>query len=475
MVRRALAVVFVGLCSAVERSAVAQSVTESAAVSTAAARKTRTTDTLRLDLAGSIALALERATGVQLGRQDVRLSGAALLEAYGRYLPDLRAGASLFGQQGTLLLSSTALRASDASLYGSAYGLSSSINIFNGLRDREHLHAAMLEQHAAESSLQRAREQVAFDVTQAFYQVVLDRRLTAVARATLELSQARETQLAEQVKAGTRAPPDLFRQQAQTKFDETAVIDAANRVRADETQLLRRLREDPMQPHLIAEPAADTTPVSGVARQLSNLLSLSLSSRPDLQASRQRVDADVFEIHTAEGGRLPKIAFGVDLIGAGRVYGRDVIGGVDQLTIGQRPLGSQLGQQLFAVASLGISWDIFDRRRTGFDIERATAVAFRDRLSAEDLQLQIVGEVQRAIDDYDAASERLVASAAALRAAEEAFAAVQGRYDAGLATFVDVLSAQSALTQARALREQSVTGFALQKAVIQYVTGAPVP
>jgi outer membrane protein len=452
----------------------AQALPRSAVSRIAVSSEQRTPDTLRLDLSASISLALERASAVQLGRQDVRLSAAALLESYGRFLPDVRAGASAFAQQGTLLLSSTALRASDASLYGTAYGLSSSINLFNGLRDREHLRAALLEQHAAESSLQRAREQVAFDVTQAFYQVVLDRRLTAVARATLELSQARETQLVEQVNAGTRAPPDLFRQQAQTKFDETVVIDAANRVRADESLLLRRLREDPTRPHQIAEPPADTAPLAERQRPLVSLLAQSLASRTDLQSSRQRVDADAFEVRSAEGARLPKIVFGLDLIGAGRVYGRDVIAGVDQLTVGQRPLVSQLGQQLFAVGTLGLSWDLFDRHRTQFDVERAMAVAYRDRLATEDLQLQIIGDVQRAIDDYDAARERLVASAAALRAAEEAFAAVQGRYDAGLATFVDVLSAQGALTQARALREQSVTAVALQKALVRYVTGAPL-
>ncbi len=469
-----MAIALVALSGGTGRGVLAQGTSRSTAVFINGTRDQQRADTLRLDLTGSVAIALERATAVQLGQQDIRLTGVALLESYGRFLPDLRANAGSFAQRGTLLLSSTALRASDASLYGTAYGLSSSINLFNGLRDQEHLRATLLEQHVAESSLQRAREQVAFDVTQAYYQVVLDRRLSAVARATLELSQARETQLGEQVNAGTRAPPDLYRQQAQTKFDETTVIDAANRVRADETLLLRRLREDPMRAHVFAEPATDTTPLAMTDRQLPSLLTRSLTMRPDLDALRQRVDADEHERRSAEGARLPRIVFGIDLIGSGRVYGRDVIGGVDQLTVGQRPLLSQLGQQLFAVGSLGVSWDIFDRSRARLDIERATAVEFRDRLASEDLQLQVAGEVQRAIDDYDAANERLVASAAALRSAEEAFAAVQGRYDAGLATFIDVLSAQSALTQARALREQSITGFALVKAVIRYVTGAPV-
>ena len=430
-------------------------------------------DTLRLDLAQSIALALTRATAVQVGREAVELSGAALLESYGRFLPDARIGTATYSESGTMLLSSTALRPSSAGFYGAAYGVSTSLNLFNGLRDREHLRAAMLERDGATASLARAQQQVAFDVTQAFFQVMLDRRLEAVARASLELSRTREQQLAEQISAGLRAPPDLFRQQAQTKFDESAVIDASNRVRADESILLRRIREAPMRPHVLVEAPIDTAPLDAARLEPTELLQLALRQRDDLRAAAARLAADGHEARVASGARWPKVVLGLDLLGSGRVFGHESINGVNQLTTEQSPLTRQLGRQTFAVASLGLSWDLFDRWRTRLDVERAAAVSTRDRLQAEDLRLQIEGEVQRAVDDYQAGTDRLAASVAALRAADEAYAAVQGRFDAGLATFVDVLSAQNALTQARALNAQAVIGLTLQKAVLRYVAGDP--
>ena len=106
--------------------------------------------------------------------------------------------------------------------------------------------------------LDRAKQQVAFDVAQAFYQVVLDRRLAAVAEANLALSTARDSQIEEQVRVGTRAPPDLYRQQAQQKADEVVVIDANNRTTTDIAALLNRLRLDATRPYVIVEPDADT-------------------------------------------------------------------------------------------------------------------------------------------------------------------------------------------------------------------------
>ncbi len=451
----------------------ASALTVTVGAQTAGMHRAAPHDTLQLDLEHAVSRAVERATPVILGREGVQLSGRAVLESYGRFLPDVRAGASAYAEGGSLLLGARAIQASDARFSGAAYALSTSVNLFNGMRDREHLRAALLEREGAAATLEQARAQVALDVTQAFYQVVLDRRLESVARSTLELSQTRERQLLEQVQAGTRAPPDLYRQQAQTKFDEAAVIDAANRVRADETALLRRLRESPLRPHQFLDPPADTIAIPKSELDPAVLLQHAKESRPDLGAAQRHVAADLHEERVVAGARLPRIVMGLDLVGSGRVFDRQITGGIDQLTTAQRSLASQLGRQVYAVGSIGVSWDVFDRFKNRLDTERAAAITLRDRLVSEDLELQIEGEIQRAVDDYQAATDRLRASASALRASEEAFAAVQGRYDVGLATFVDVLTAQTALTQARAQRAQAVTGFSLQKAVLSYVSGTP--
>jgi len=429
-------------------------------------------DTLRLDLPRSIEIALRNATPVQLGTDTARLSGIALLESYGRFLPNVNTTIGGFDQRGLSLLSGTALVASDAQFYGLQYTLSTSVNLFNGFRDREHMRAMLGARDAASNSLDRAKQQVSFDVAQSFYQLVLDRRLASVAEANLALSKAREDQLSEQVNAGTKAPPDLYRQQAQARADEVAVIDAKNRVDNDESALVIRLRLDPKRAYSFTEPAADTARLSSADLDVNALNGQALRARPDLLSARNRVTADEHEMRAAHGEYLPQIALRFDDVGAGRVFGRELVDGKDQLTIGQRSVGTQLGDQRYGVLSLGASWSLFDGYRARFDVERAAVAADRDRLNVEDLQLRIGGELETAIGNYRAADQKLVATAAAVDAAQQAFDAVSGRYDVGLASVVDVLTAQTALTQARALREQAIANMALQKAVLRYATGS---
>jgi outer membrane protein len=295
-----------------------------------------------------------------------------------------------------------------------------------------------------------------------------------VAVSNLELSKAREDQLTEQVRIGTKAPPDLYRQQAQARADEVAVIDANNRVTNDVTALLARLRLDETRRYEIVEPAPDTARLEESSLVLADLIRSADRARPDLAAARNKAASDSYEMQAARGEYLPQLALRFDYIGSGRVFGREIVAGKDQLTTGQRSVGSQLGDQRYGVLSLGLSWNLFDGYRARFDVERAMVATDRDRLNIEDLRLRIGGELETAVGNYHAAEQKLVASAAAVEAAQQAFDAVQGRYDVGLASVVDVLTAQTALTQARALREQSVANMALQKAVLRYAAGDSV-
>ncbi len=429
------------------------------------------TDTIHLDLPGSVRTALENATAIQIGADSVRFSAISLLESYGRFLPSLTTTVGAFSEAGNTLLSSTSLAPADAQFYGFGTQLSAGVNLFNGYRDREHAKASVALHTAALDGFDRVRQQVAFDVSQAFFQVVLDRRLRDVAAANLDLSRARQGQLEEQVRAGTRAPPDLYRQQAQVSADEFALIDAQNRVDTDGRSLLLRLRVDPTRPYTIIEPLPDTTLLSADSLRPDDLVARALRVRPDITAQMNRTDADQHEMTAARGGTLPKVALRFDAAVSGRIFDREMVRGVDQLTVPQRSIFDQLGNQWTRALTLGVSWDVFDNYRARLDIERATVSLDRDRLATDDLRLRVATQVQQALGDYRAAEQKLKTTAAGLESAQQAFDAVQGRFDVDLATFVDVLSAQTTLTQARALREQAVANMALQKTVLRYAVG----
>jgi outer membrane protein len=428
-------------------------------------------DSVRLTLDESLSRAVRLSTAVLLSTDSLRVSGARVLQAYGGFLPAAATGASAAFAQGDALLSSTALVASDTRWHAASYQLSTALNAFNGFRDRAALRTARFLRDASTFSLEQARQRVSFDVLQAYFQIVLDHRLAAVARSNLALSRARQDQLESQVQVGTRAPPDLFRQRAQTAADEAAVIDFDARGQSDVVGLVRRLRLDPTREYAVADPPLDTTALAEGALDIRTLVAEALANRPDLHVAESRAAAADAAVAQATGLYLPRVVVGADFIVAGRVYDWERQHGVSLLTTDQRPLTDQLGRQGLGIFSLGVSWPLFDRFETQFVVEQARAAARQGALAAEDVRLQVLGDVRQAIDDYRAAVQKLRASESGLASAQEAFDAVSGRYDAGLATFIDVLVAQTALTQARAQREDAVVSQALRRDVLTYVTG----
>jgi outer membrane protein len=428
-------------------------------------------DSVRLTLDESISRAVRLSTAVLLSTDSLRVSGARVLEAYGGFLPAVVTGASAAFAQGDALLSSTALEATDTRFHSASYQLSTALNAFNGFRDRAALKASRFLRDASTFSLEQARQRVSFDVLQSYFQVVLDHRLAAVARSNLALSRTRQAQLESQVQVGTRAPPDLFRQRAQTAADEAAVIDFDARGQTDVVGLVRRLRLEPTREYAVEDPPLDTTIVAEDALDLRTLVAQALTGRPDLHAAEARAAAADAAVAEATGLYLPRVVVGADFIFAGRVFDWERQHGVSLLTTDQRALTTQLGRQGLGIFSLGVSWPLFDRFETPLQVEQARAAARQGALAAEDVRLQVLGDVRQAIDDYRAAVQKLRASESGLASAQEAFDAVTGRYDVGLGTFIDVQIAQTALTQARALREDAVVSLVLRRDVLTYVTG----
>ncbi|MGH7655789.1 MAG: TolC family protein [Gemmatimonadaceae bacterium] len=431
-------------------------------------------DSITLTLAGSLARAAALSTEVLAATDSLLVSGARVLEAYGAFLPAASTGAYALSAQGNTFLSGSSLQATQAGWYSGAYQVSTALNLFNGFRDRASLKAATSLRDAAGFSLNEARQRITFDVLQAYFQIALDHQLQAVAASTLQLSQSRQARLEGQVAIGTRSPPDLFRQRAQTANDEASVIDIGARTQTDLVSLLLRLRLEATKEYAVADPPLDTVPLPADSLDRSALASRALANRPDLLAAMSRASAADAGIEQASGGYLPQVLLGASFGVLSRNYEWERQNGTSLLTQDQRAIGSQLDSQGLGVVSLGISWPLFDQFETRFAVERARATAHRSALAAEDARLRVLGDVRQATDDYHAAVEKLRATGTGLVSAQEAFDAVSARFDVGLGIFLDVQAAQNTLAEAKAQRAAASVNLVLRRQVLRYVTGTPV-
>ena len=100
-------------------------------------------------------------------------------------------------------------------------------------------------------------------------------------------------------------------------------------------------------------------------------------------------------------------------------------------------------------ATLSLSMPIFDGFTTTAEIRKAKTDNQDANLSLEQLKQQVELDVRRAYYTYQESGERLKAQLKTIEQAEEGLKIARLRYQNGIGTQLEILSAEAALTQAR--------------------------
>jgi outer membrane protein TolC len=123
-------------------------------------------------------------------------------------------------------------------------------------------------------------------------------------------------------------------------------------------------------------------------------------------------------------------------------------------------------------AGAELSWDIFDGMLTRGKVVQARALYEKSRTDVEDMGRQIELEVRTAYSQFIEAREVLDSQKTVQAEAEEALREAEARATAGTGTQLDVLDAQTSLTQARTTEIQALHDYDAARARLERAIGA---
>jgi len=182
-------------------------------------------------------------------------------------------------------------------------------------------------------------------------------------------------------------------------------------------------------------PLSGAVPVRAVNVTVDSLISAALARRPDLAAARAQAASARADIRIAQSAALPSLTLGST---AGRTYADPTIyaGGSYGLT-------------------LGISVPIFSGFALQYDVSAARARADAATAQADVLRQEITTQVFTSYYGLQTAGQRVTTADALLASAVQSEQVAAGRYREGVGSIIDLLTAQSALANARAQQVQS--------------------
>jgi len=216
---------------------------------------------------------------------------------------------------------------------------------------------------------------------------------------------------------------------------------------------------------------ADKLSAEPYSIDMSDALTQALAHRTELASLRKAEELRKEGVRTAKAGYKPsfEIFVGPGVLNPGELYAqRDITGYDSSATVRSWQAGARM------------KWDIFDGNLTRGRVAEARARHERTLIDLDDVARRIELEVRTAYSTFIEAREVLDSQQKVNEQAVEALRLANSRYDAGTGTQLDVLSAQTALTEARtiyvrALREYSVARARLERATGQSVQVKSVP
>jgi outer membrane protein len=311
---------------------------------------------------------------------------------------------------------------------------------------------ARLGMEMADQSHQDHRRQIMLAVIDGYYAMSLARASLETARMALRSAEAIENQAKARVESGLSVEADLLRSRTYLSAAKQQAIHAQGQLETAQAHL-NRLMGNPLD-----LPIGETAPLAVVTVPLpseENLVSEQKRQRPDYQNL-------LAEFHQAE-----------TVVRARRKEFLPVIAGYGTWEM-DNPSFSDYGGNNWA-AGITLRWNLFAGGGDAAHRDAAIQRLEQKRRQMTALESAMALEIRRAVIQYRTAEQQVKAAQAAEAQSEEGLRILKNRYDAGLATMTDLLSAETARSSARTNLAEASFRHRLSYAQIEYSAGILSP
>ncbi len=397
-----------------------------------------TADAMSLTLAEAIHTALAANTGLRVTQMGERSADAAVKQTRGRN--SIAAEAS-----DTLRTSKT--RDEDAQT-SNALALSARLPLYSGGANEANIAAGELGARAARLATERAREDLKYEVTAAYWDAVEAGKKIEVQRDTVNKYDAHLKNVTALYEAGAQAKIDVLRSSVELSNARQELIRAENAYEVSLATLRNLLNISRTEPLTLTSEVA----YQPFETSVEDCISYANRSRLDLAEERMKVQQKELAVESARAGKKPTVSL---TLGTG-------------LTSQFEPRHDTSAD---VSASVGVSWNIFDSGVTRGAIEAAEAERDIALLTLKKAEETIDLNLRKAYLNMREAEQRFTATGDAVRQAREDDHIANERYRAGEGILLDIIDAQTALSAAETNAISARYDYARYRAQVENIMG----
>lgn len=391
-------------------------------------------DALRVGLSNSLSL---HATRLRRAEAD-----GAYDEALGEALPALQATASW--------TSDLTERSQDVQPDRKSVGLTLTQPVYRSGVVSKGVEYARYYRESVELAIRDAEQAAVFQIATLYLDALYGRRMVEVYEGALGTAERLKATTESRLRAGTASRYELLRAEVERASANAALISARNRLRTTRIAFLKALGVDQASRVELVDELAYHAEVFDAEAAVAR----ALAERPDLAQAEANVRMAALQLGIERG----RYGLSVDAFASAMYASADPNNASDD------------GWGFDASAGLSAALPLYDGTTRRGKIARARARLDEARAALRSAEEDARAAVIAAVLDLSDADELYLSQSANLATAAEALRMIESGYRQGRNTQVEVLDAQSALTEAQgayysAIRAHGVAALAVRRAV----------
>lgn len=352
----------------------------------------------------------------------------------------------------------------DVSNFDNSYSVSGQMPVFAGLTGINTIRAARVMRMQGVEELQLARDQIALETMQAYFDVVYYTESVRLAREQLQTSTAELAKSRKMFELGLKSAADVAEVESQQASDDYLVTQQENNLALAQISLAETMNYPANQP-LQIETDIDIEVPAGVA-PFGEVLDYALENNPKAVAAQHSVRYSQLKFSVAKGNLYPSL-----YVGGG--YSTNFFMNLDDRSLYStftRQFRDNHGFYVSAQLSIPIFGGL-SRRASKNRARNNLRIAEQTR--TETLRA-LQSEVAQAYQQMLGYGKEFVQASKKSEAARLAYDAVAGKYERGMVSAIDLQTAADNLLEARSERLRARLQYILKVRLVAYYNGEPL-
>jgi outer membrane protein len=374
-------------------------------------------------------------------------------------------------------------------------GISSSANLFNGLRVRNTIIQNELNLMASYEDVEKIKNDISLNIAAAYLSIMFNKELLAVTENQLEITGQQVERTGKMVDAGKLAKGNYLELEAQYASEELNLVTAENQL-AISLLNLQQILDLPIDTAFdveipeLADPDEDPILINAL-----EVYRIAETAMPEIKSAELNMESSEQGLKIAKGGRSPQLYLSANFntgysdlrkqvlsyeegdrypIGE-TASGEPVFSYPPQIPqLGAYPFFEQIRDNRSGGVGMGLSIPIFNGWQVNTNIANAKIALENAQLELQSEKLRLYASINQAYADAVAALKQFVASEQALVSMEESFKYTEKKFEVGLVNTVDYNISKLQLTRTQSDLLQAKYDFIFRIKILNFYKGEPI-